>query len=146
MTKTYDIGVLPGDGIGEEVVREGLRVLTAAEEIYGFSTKREDMPYGADHFLETGVTMPDEAFDRIRDMQAVLLGAIGDPRIEVGKLEFAIIAGMRFKLDLYVNLAADQASARGPLPAQGQGTPSGHRHGDLPREHRGRLLRHPRAA
>jgi 3-isopropylmalate dehydrogenase len=48
--------------------------------------------------------MPDEAFDRIADMNAVLLGAIGDPRIEVGKLEFAIIAGLRFKLDLYVNL------------------------------------------
>jgi 3-isopropylmalate dehydrogenase len=62
------------------------------------------MPYGADHFLKTGETMPDAAFDRVRDMHAVLLGAIGDPRIEVGKLEFAIIAGLRFKLDLYVNL------------------------------------------
>ena len=48
--------------------------------------------------------MPDEAFDRIRDMSAVLLGAIGDPRVEVGLLEFAIIAGLRSKLDLYVNL------------------------------------------
>ena len=104
MTKVYDIATLPGDGIGEEVVREGLKVLTAAEEIYGFQTKREEMPYGADHYLETGETMPDEAFDRVRDMHAVLLGAIGDPRIEVGKLEFAIIAGLRFKLDLYVNL------------------------------------------
>ncbi len=104
MSKVYDIGVLPGDGIGDEVVREGLRVLSAVEEIYGFQTKRESMPYGADHYLETGETMPDEAFDRIRDMHAVLLGAIGDPRIEVGKLEFAIIAGMRFKLDLFVNL------------------------------------------
>lgn len=104
MSKVYDIGVLPGDGIGEEVVREGLRVLDAAEQIFGFTTKRDTMPYGADHFLATGETMPDAAFDRIRDMQAVLLGAIGDPRIEVGKLEFAIIAGMRFKLDLFVNL------------------------------------------
>jgi isocitrate/isopropylmalate dehydrogenase len=104
MTKVYDIATLPGDGIGEEVVREGLKVLTAAEEIFGFQTKREEMPYGADHFLKTGETMPDAAFDRVRDMHAVLLGAIGDPRIEVGKLEFAIIAGLRFKLDLYVNL------------------------------------------
>lgn len=104
MSKVYDIGVLPGDGIGEDVIREGLKVLDAAQEVYGFSTKRETMPYGADHFLETGETMPDAAFDRIRDMHAVFFGAIGDPRIEVGKLEFAIIAGMRFKLDLYVNL------------------------------------------
>jgi 3-isopropylmalate dehydrogenase len=104
MSKVYDIGVLPGDGIGEEVVTAALRVLDAAQEIYGFQTKRERMPYGADHFLATGETMPDAAFDRIRNMHAVLFGAIGDPRIEVGKLEFAIIAGMRHKLDLYVNL------------------------------------------
>ncbi len=104
MTKVYDIATLPGDGIGEEVLREGLKVLSAAEEIFGFRSKQEALPYGAEHFLKTGETMPDAAFDRIRDMQAVLLGAIGDPRIEVGKLEFAIIAGLRFKLDLYVNL------------------------------------------
>ncbi|MEZ5987537.1 MAG: 3-isopropylmalate dehydrogenase [Planctomycetota bacterium] len=104
MSKVYDIAVLPGDGIGEEVVREGLKVLDACQEVYGFSTKREALPYGADHYLKTGETMPDAAFDRIRDMNAVLLGAIGDPRIEVGMLEFAIIAGLRFKLDLYVNL------------------------------------------
>jgi 3-isopropylmalate dehydrogenase len=101
---TYDIAVLPGDGIGEEVVREGLRLLTAAEEVFGFRTRRTQLPYGADHFLATGVMMPDSAFDEIRQMSAVLLGAIGDTRIEVGKLEFAIIAGLRFKLDLYVNL------------------------------------------
>ena len=104
MSKVYDIGVLPGDGIGDEVVREGLKVLDAVQEVYGFQTRRELLPYGAEHFLKTGEMMPDVAFDRMRDMQAVLFGAIGDPRIEVGKLEFAIIAGMRHKLDLYVNL------------------------------------------
>ncbi len=104
MSKEYDIAVLPGDGIGEEVVREGLKVLDVAQETFGFRTKRDALPYGADHYLSTGEMMPDEAFDRIADMNAVLLGAIGDPRIEVGKLEFAIIAGLRFKLDLYVNL------------------------------------------
>ena len=104
MSKTYDIAYIPGDGVGEEVVREGLKVLDAVEEVFSFRTKRERLPYGADHFLATGETMPEAAFDRLRDMHAIVLGAIGDPRIEVGKLEFAIIAGMRFKLDLYVNL------------------------------------------
>ncbi len=104
MTKVYDIAYIPGDGIGEEVVREGLKVLDVAQSIWGFQTKREALPYGAEHFLKTGETMPDVAFERLRDMHAVILGAIGDPRIEVGKLEFAIIAGMRFQLDLYVNL------------------------------------------
>ncbi|MEM7200760.1 MAG: 3-isopropylmalate dehydrogenase [Planctomycetota bacterium] len=104
MSKVYDVAVIAGDGIGEEVVREGLRVLNAAEEVFGFSVKTESMPYGADHYLATGETMPDTAMTRIRDMHAVLVGAIGDPRVEVGKLEFAIIAGLRFGLDLYVNL------------------------------------------
>jgi len=104
MAKVYDIAVLPGDGIGEEVVREGLKVLAAAADVFGFEAKIEMLPYGADHYLATGEMMPDAAIDRIRDMGAVLLGAIGDPRIEVGKLEFAIIAGLRFGLDLYVNL------------------------------------------
>jgi 3-isopropylmalate dehydrogenase len=104
MSKVYDIGILPGDGIGEEVVREACKVLDAIQSIHGFQTRRETLPYGAEHFLKTGETMPDAAFDRIRQMHAVVFGAIGDPRIEVGKLEFAIIAGMRHKLDLYVNL------------------------------------------
>ena len=104
MSKVYDIGILPGDGIGAEVVQEACKVLDAIQSIYGFQTRREALPYGAEHFLATGETMPDAAFDRIRQMHAVLFGAIGDPRIEVGKLEFAIIAGMRHKLDLYVNL------------------------------------------
>ncbi|MCB9876088.1 MAG: 3-isopropylmalate dehydrogenase [Planctomycetes bacterium] len=104
MSTVYDIGVLPGDGIGEEVVNEALKVLDAIQQVYGFQTRREHLPYGAEHFLKTGETMPEAAFDRIRDMHAVIFGAIGDPRIEVGKLEFAIIAGMRHKLDLFVNL------------------------------------------
>ena len=121
MSKTYDIAVLPGDGIGEEVVREGLKVLSAAEESFGFRTIRESMPYGADHYLATGETMPDSAFDRIKDMHAVLLGAIGDPRIEVGKLEFAIIAGLRFKLDLYVNLRPIKLLHESLCPLKGKG-------------------------
>lgn len=100
----YSIGVIGGDGIGPEVVRQGLRVLDLAEAIHGFKTKRTEFPFGAEHFLRTGETMPESAFEEIRGMGAVLLGAIGDPRVETGKLEFAIIAGLRFKLDLYVNL------------------------------------------
>ncbi len=121
MSKVYDIAVLPGDGIGEEVVREGLKVLSAAEDRFGFKTKRDSLPYGADHFLKTGETMPDVAFDRIRDMDAVLLGAIGDPRIEVGKLEFAIIAGLRFKLDLFVNLRPIKLLHESLCPLKGKG-------------------------
>ena len=100
----YQIAVLAGDGIGPEVVREGLKVLGAAGEIFGFGSKLTTYPYGADHFLKTGEEFPAKALDEMRGHSAVLLGAIGDPRIEVGRLERAIIAGMRWGLDLYVNL------------------------------------------
>ena len=56
--RTHKIAVLPGDGIGEEVVREGLRVLDAAAEMEGFTVERTTYPYGADHYLATGEVMP----------------------------------------------------------------------------------------
>jgi len=91
------IAVLPGDGIGEEVVREGLRVLETVAAVTGFRYKLE-------HYLKTGETFPDSALRAMKDHDAILLGAIGDPRVETGMLERAIIAGIRFGLDLYVNL------------------------------------------
>jgi len=104
MGKEYSIAVLPGDGIGAEIVREGLRVLNTAAEIFGFRIRTTDLPHGAEHYLATGELFPDSALAECRDHDAILLGAIGDPRIEVGLLERAIIGGIRFKLDLYINL------------------------------------------
>jgi 3-isopropylmalate dehydrogenase len=100
----HTFAVVPGDGVGEEVVREGLRVLERAASRFGFRYELVRYPFGADHYLATGETMPESVFDEVRQMSAVYLGAIGDPRIEVGFLERAIIAGLRFRLDLYVNL------------------------------------------
>ena len=100
----HTIAVLPGDGIGEEVVREALRVLEAVAAVTGFQYKTESYPYGAEHYLKTGETFPDSALREMKDHSAILLGAIGDPRVETGMLERAIIAGVRFGLDLYVNL------------------------------------------
>jgi len=100
----HDIAVLAGDGIGPEVVREGLKVLEAAADIHGFRYRTVAMPHGADHYLATGEAFPDTALREAHDFDAILLGAIGDPRVETGLLERAIIAGLRFGLDLYVNL------------------------------------------
>jgi 3-isopropylmalate dehydrogenase len=100
----HKIGVIAGDGIGTEVVREGLKVLTAASEVYGFRNKITEYPYGTEHFLKTGVEFPDAALSEMKQQDAVLLGAIGDPRVEVGRIERAVIMGLRFGLDLYVNL------------------------------------------
>jgi len=102
--RTHDIAVLPGDGIGEEVVREGLRVLDAVAEMEGFRVERTVYPHGADHYLATGETMPPSVFEEMAGKEAILLGAIGDPRVETGFLERAIIWGVRQTFDLYVNL------------------------------------------
>jgi 3-isopropylmalate dehydrogenase len=100
----YRIAVIGGDGIGPEVVREGVKVLRALASEHGFGVALTEYPFGAEHYLRSGELFPDSALAEVRDHHAVLLGAIGDPRIEVGKLEYAIVAGLRFGLDLYVNL------------------------------------------
>jgi 3-isopropylmalate dehydrogenase len=100
----HDIAVIAGDGIGPEVVHQGLRVLEEASKIYGFRYRTESMPYGGEHYLATKETFPDTALRACHDFDAIYLGAIGDPRIETGLLERAIISGLRFGLDLYVNL------------------------------------------
>ncbi len=101
---TYKIAVVAGDGIGPEVIDEGLKVLHCVAEMQGFNFETKDYPWGAEHYLKTGETHPESAYSEYREMDAILLGAIGDPRIEVGLLEREIIAGIRFTLDLFVNL------------------------------------------
>jgi len=113
------IAVLPGDGIGEEVVREGLKVLETVAAVTGFQYKLEQYPYGAEHYLKTGETFPDSALRAMKDHDAILLGAIGDPRVETGLLERAIIAGVRFGLDLYVNLRPIKLYAEHLCPLKG---------------------------
>jgi 3-isopropylmalate dehydrogenase len=102
--RRHPIAVLPGDGIGEEVVAQGLRVLDAVAAREGFGVDRKVYPYGADHYLKTGEAMPAAALEEMGRTEAILLGAIGDPRIETGLLERAIIWGVRQTFDLYVNL------------------------------------------
>src|SRR5437867_2740767 len=104
MSRTYEIAVIAGDGIGPEVVREGLRVLDRIASLEGFAARTTRYPFGAEHYLATKEVLPDPAFGEIKGHDAILLGAIGDPRIQVGYLEFGIIARLRFGLDLYVNL------------------------------------------
>jgi 3-isopropylmalate dehydrogenase len=100
----HDIAVIAGDGIGPEVTREAMKVLDAAAEIYGFRTRRTAYPFGTDHYLATKEIFPDAAFNEVKQKHAIFLGAIGDPRVPVGLIEYGVIARMRFDLDLYVNL------------------------------------------
>ena len=75
----HTIAVLPGDGIGEEVVREALRVLEAVSAVTGFQYRTEFYPYGAEHYLKTGETFPDSALREMRDHAAILLGPSATP-------------------------------------------------------------------
>jgi 3-isopropylmalate dehydrogenase len=121
MSKTHQIAVLAGDGIGPEVVREGLRVLDAVEERYGFRTERVEYPFGTEHWLKTEQIFPDAEFEAVQQMDAVLLGAIGDPRAPVGLIERGIIGKLRWELDMYVNLRPIKLYDERYCPLKGKG-------------------------
>ena len=98
------IAVIPGDGIGKEVTAEALKVLRAVSEVSGRSLELETLPWSADHYLSTGVTIPPNGYDMLRDdFDAILLGALGDPRVADNRHARDILLGARFELDLYVN-------------------------------------------
>jgi len=98
------IAVIPGDGVGPEVTDEAMRVLTRVGEMEGLKFETITYPFGAEHYLRTGELLPPAVLEEYKGMNAVFLGAIGDPRVETGILERAIIGGVRWKLDMYINL------------------------------------------
>jgi 3-isopropylmalate dehydrogenase len=100
----YRIGVIAGDGIGPDVAREGLRALAAVAEREGFTYELVEYPYSGEHYLRTRELVPDRVIDEWRTLDAVFLGAIGHPDVEPGLVERSVILGLRFGLDLYVNL------------------------------------------
>ncbi|MFQ6105789.1 MAG: isocitrate/isopropylmalate family dehydrogenase, partial [Candidatus Hydrothermarchaeaceae archaeon] len=100
----YRIAVIPGDGIGLEVVREGVKVLEAAGDKTGVKLEWINYPYGAEHYLRTKEILPVDALKEIEKSDAVLLGAVGDPRVETGLLEKELLLKLRFYFDQYINL------------------------------------------
>lgn len=118
---THRIAVIGGDGIGPEVVAQGLRVLHAAAEVHGFALDLVEMPYGTEHWLATEEIFPDEAFESLKSMDAILLGAIGDPRAPVGLIERGIIGRLRWDLDLWVNLRPIKLLDEKFCPLKGKG-------------------------
>jgi len=99
------VALIPGDGIGPEVTAEARRVLEAVGEAGLAELSLETFPHGADHYLETGETLGQEAFERLRDeFDAIFLGAVGDPRVPGNEHARDILLGLRFRLDLFINL------------------------------------------
>jgi 3-isopropylmalate dehydrogenase len=99
------IAVIPGDGIGPEVMREAVRVIRHLQQTRGLSVELVDFDWGADKFLREGVTLPDGALEMLStEFHAILAGAFGDPRLPSNKHAEDILLGMRRGLDLYINL------------------------------------------
>jgi len=100
----YRIAVIPGDGTGPEVVREGLKVLEAVAAADGFRYDTQTYDLGGDRYLRTGETLPDSVLAELRRFDAIFLGAIGHPDVAPGILEPGILLRLRFELDQYINL------------------------------------------
>ena len=102
--KALRIAVVPGDGIGVEVIREACGALAAAAAVSGGKIELSPFDWSADAYLKTGVTLPKDGLKRLAEnFDAILLGALGDPRVPDNKHAVDILLGMRFGLDLYVN-------------------------------------------
>jgi len=94
----HRVAVVAGDGIGREVVPQALEVL---REVGGIDM--EELPWSADYYLQTGITIPPDGYDTLRSFDAVFIGALGDPRVPDNRHARDILLGTRFELDLYVN-------------------------------------------
>jgi 3-isopropylmalate dehydrogenase len=103
MERYYKIAVIPGDGTGPEVIREGVKVLKAVCGLEGFKVDLIYYDFGGERYLKTGETLPDSAIEEFRQMDAIYLGAIGHPEVKPGILEKEILLRIRFELDLYIN-------------------------------------------
>ncbi|HPS20555.1 MAG TPA: 3-isopropylmalate dehydrogenase [Candidatus Omnitrophota bacterium] len=104
MSKTYKIAVMPGDGTGPEVMREGVKVLDAASKKFGFKCEKVDYDLGGERYKRTGETVPDSVLAELKKMDAIFLGAIGHPDVKPGILEKGVLLKLRFELDQYINL------------------------------------------
>ncbi|MDD1773117.1 MAG: 3-isopropylmalate dehydrogenase [Methanomassiliicoccales archaeon] len=100
----FKVAVIPGDGIGPEVISEGLKVLDALEETSSLSTQRTMLEIGASRYLRTGELLTEDDVDTLARQDAIYFGAIGDLRIPTGVLEKGILLAMRARFDQYVNL------------------------------------------
>jgi 3-isopropylmalate dehydrogenase len=117
MSEQINVGVIAGDGIGPEVVAEGLKVLDVVAAQHGLSVQQTPYDLGARRWHATGETLPDSVLDELRGQDVLLLGAVGDPGVPSGVLERGLLLKLRFELDHYVNLRPSRLfpGVRGPL-------------------------------
>ncbi|MDR2456027.1 MAG: isocitrate/isopropylmalate dehydrogenase family protein [Deltaproteobacteria bacterium] len=112
----YEIAVIPGDGIGPEVVAEALKAVRLASSIFGFAIKEKTLPFGGGYYLKNKVVLPPGALDEMGAADALLLGAVGDPQVPPGPLERELLLELRFHFDQYLNLRPAKSLPGVPLP------------------------------
>ncbi len=100
----YRIAVIPGDGTGPEVVREGLKVLEKIGTLYSIDFEIKEFGFGGERYLRTGHVLDDDDVNTLRGYNAIYLGAIGHPDVKPGILEKGVLLKLRFDLDQYINL------------------------------------------
>ncbi len=100
----YKIAVIPGDGTGPEVVREGLKVLKAVSEKTGFKYETVEYDFGGERYMRTGEVLADSALEELKTFDAIFLGAVGHPDVKPGILEQGLLLKIRFGLEQYINL------------------------------------------
>lgn len=118
--KKIKLAVIAGDGIGPEVVEQGLRILDAVSSKYGFSIDKKEFELGAKFWHKTGETLPDATLEELKNFDVILLGAVGDPSVPSGVLERGLLLKLRFAFDQYINLrpAKLYGGVKGPLKTE----------------------------
>ncbi len=102
--KSYNIALMPGDGTGPEVLREGVKVLDVVAAAYGLKMNYEEYDFGGERYMRSGECLPDSAVGELKKHDSIFLGAIGHPDVKPGILELGILLKLRFALDQYINL------------------------------------------
>ena len=141
--KRHRIAVIPGDGIGQEVIPAALTVLEAVASRSGFTFDLVEFPYGCAYYAKHGRMMAADAFERLAEFPAIYFGAVGDPSVPDHIAVWELILPLRQRFDQYVNLRPMRLFPGVTLAAR-QSRPRRHRHDLRARELRGRVRRHRR--
>ncbi len=121
MAKTYNIAVIKGDGTGPEVMAEGIKVIMAAADKFGFKLNLTYHDIGAARYLRTGEVLPDQVMADFKKSDAIYLSAVGDPKVKPGILEKGLLLKIRFDLDQYINLRPVKLYPGVECPIKGKG-------------------------
>ena len=120
MTTAFDIAVLPGDGIGPEIMPEALAVLQAAAGHAGVTLRCESFPWGAEHFLRQGEFMPADGLSTLRDFDAILFAAAGHPEVSDERSSWEFVFQIRKQFRQYANLRPVRSFPGVPAPLRGE--------------------------